>query len=273
MRTAFTLVELLVVVTIVVVLLALLTPAMDQAVYQAELAVCGARLKAIAGGMTGYAGDFKRHYPYNRSHANSLDNWHPPLMRFGTIDLRPIFAPYLPINQTFIDPMIPSMDVAAATENSVYGTYSLWNGWRWTPDTYGTQMRQAKIGDRFNWKGENGSGPEVRWDILASDFMRADVADATNHVPDGGYWSSHPSTRGTSRLEHQSAASTGVNLFYSFWRSVKIARDEVDYNLTRQDNSVQFLRGTTWNDERLIDVPEFTGGPGTAFLYHQMPMH
>ena len=63
-RTAFTLIELLVVITIIVVLLSLLAPAMDQAIYQAELAVCGARQNATCKGLSVYAMDFKRSYPY-----------------------------------------------------------------------------------------------------------------------------------------------------------------------------------------------------------------
>src|ERR1043165_1931025 len=55
MPRAFTLIELLVVITIIVVLLALLTPALDKAMYQAELAVCGANLRAIANGAIPYA--------------------------------------------------------------------------------------------------------------------------------------------------------------------------------------------------------------------------
>ena len=61
---AFSLVELLVVITILVVLLALLAPAMDKAIYQAELAVCGAQQKAIASSSQGYAFDSRRSYPY-----------------------------------------------------------------------------------------------------------------------------------------------------------------------------------------------------------------
>ena len=51
-RNGFTLVELLVVITIIVILLALLAPALDKAIYQAELAVCGTRVRAIATGCT-----------------------------------------------------------------------------------------------------------------------------------------------------------------------------------------------------------------------------
>lgn len=50
----FTLIELLGVVVIIVVLLALLVPTMDKAIYEAELAVCAAQQKAI-----GAAGNWK----------------------------------------------------------------------------------------------------------------------------------------------------------------------------------------------------------------------
>lgn len=45
MRTAFMIAEVLVVITIVVVLLSLLARALDQAIYQAELATCAANMK------------------------------------------------------------------------------------------------------------------------------------------------------------------------------------------------------------------------------------
>ncbi|HVL39702.1 MAG TPA: type II secretion system protein, partial [Fimbriimonadaceae bacterium] len=66
-RAAFTLVELLVVITILVVLLAMLTPAMDRAIYQAQLTVSAANLKSIAGGVTTYATEQQRKYPHRRA--------------------------------------------------------------------------------------------------------------------------------------------------------------------------------------------------------------
>ena len=63
MSRAFTLVELLVVVTIIVILLALLTPALDKAVVQAQLAVCGARQKAMGNIFITYATESKQMLP------------------------------------------------------------------------------------------------------------------------------------------------------------------------------------------------------------------
>src|SRR5687768_3278299 len=60
---AFTLVELLVVITIIVVLLSLMSPAIDKAMCQAELTKCGAQLKGFATGITTGAMDRRRAYP------------------------------------------------------------------------------------------------------------------------------------------------------------------------------------------------------------------
>jgi prepilin-type N-terminal cleavage/methylation domain-containing protein len=60
---AFTLVELLVVITIIVILLALLTPALDRAIEQAERVQCAAKLHAQDLALKQYALDFRRNYP------------------------------------------------------------------------------------------------------------------------------------------------------------------------------------------------------------------
>jgi prepilin-type N-terminal cleavage/methylation domain-containing protein len=60
MRAGFSLVELLVVLTIIVVPLALLTPALEGTMHEAEPAVCGARLAAVATSIVTYAVDQKR---------------------------------------------------------------------------------------------------------------------------------------------------------------------------------------------------------------------
>jgi prepilin-type N-terminal cleavage/methylation domain-containing protein len=64
-RPAFTLVELLVVITIIVVLLALLTPALDKAIYEAEKLQCLGRQRVLVQTCITYTFDHKKYYPPN----------------------------------------------------------------------------------------------------------------------------------------------------------------------------------------------------------------
>jgi prepilin-type N-terminal cleavage/methylation domain-containing protein len=63
-RQAFSLVELLVVITIIVVLLALLTPALHKAIYQAALARCAANQRGVGQAAIQYAMNSRRFYPH-----------------------------------------------------------------------------------------------------------------------------------------------------------------------------------------------------------------
>ena len=60
---AFTLVELLVVVTIIVILIALLTPGLDRAVKMAEDVQCATNLRSVGMGLGLYLMDHKHRYP------------------------------------------------------------------------------------------------------------------------------------------------------------------------------------------------------------------
>jgi prepilin-type N-terminal cleavage/methylation domain-containing protein len=62
-RPGFTLLELLVVIAIIVVLLALLTPALDRAIYEAELVQCASRLRVWGGIAHAFGFDHRRDLP------------------------------------------------------------------------------------------------------------------------------------------------------------------------------------------------------------------
>src|SRR5687768_10280921 len=102
-QVGFTLVELLVVVAIIAVLLALLMPAMDKAIYQAELAACAATQKGIVSGATLYAMNYKRSFP-NRYVAGNSPLMAAELRRSAALDDRPKLTAFIPL-KGLLDPL------------------------------------------------------------------------------------------------------------------------------------------------------------------------
>ena len=72
-ESGFTLVELLTVVAIVALLLAMLTPAMDQAMAAAERATCAAKLHGIGNASAQYRLDNRRYFPSRRIYNDVTD--------------------------------------------------------------------------------------------------------------------------------------------------------------------------------------------------------
>ncbi len=161
-RTAFTLVELLVVVAIIAVLLALLTPALDQGIYQAELATCGTKLKGISTGVQTYAVDFKRWYPDRPAVRGNISvktiNW-------GGYDSRPVFRPYMSINGNLLCPLTPAKvdyDGSRST-TSVEAAYNLFFGSQFKDEAGNLRKGMFRLGDRFEWEGQN-------FHVMAGDY-------------------------------------------------------------------------------------------------------
>lgn len=151
---AFTLVELLVVISIIVVLLAMLSSALDAAMYQAELAVCSARLHATAMGATAYAGNAARRYPY-RNMGNTSEWGTSRTIAFVDkgYDLRPMISPYTPIS-ALLDPLSPKVDFSSSAtgpNDLVMGPYCLWFSF-----AYPSGKPMNRLGDRMyipKWAG------------------------------------------------------------------------------------------------------------------------
>jgi len=177
----FTLVELLVVITIFVMLLALLMPAMEKAVYQAELAVCASRQDAIGSAAILYAHDHQRRYPDRFETPGATPAWQPTqlISPVGTQDrdggdLRPVLRGYFDLNGLLNDPLAPGkLDfVTSSLEAYTHTPYALWFGWR-----FGTRRGMTKLGDRLEWG---------TWSLSV---LSADQ-DLTNDTG-GGYWGAH----------------------------------------------------------------------------------
>lgn len=261
-RRAFTLIELLVVVTIIIVLLALLAPAMDQAVYQAELAVCGSKLHAITTGAIAYASESKRRYPHRPSlrsaypvRAFQINDGDRSAYAAASFDDRPILRQFLSINKTLMCPLAKAVDL----ENSQDGTFIASNFGMSFGFQYAQEKGMFRLGDRLTWDGYEST-------VLAFDFDKVDSDLGHNY-------GSHPDHEGTmipywfqdSDWTGSGNEVPGLMVTWSFWFGER--RSAIDANYGFDDGSVVRFNGVTWDegdpkktgaDERVIWFPEYS---------------
>lgn len=265
---AFTIVELLVVITIIVVLLALLAPALDTAIYEAELAVCGAQLKAIGTGVTTYAMEHKRHYPY-RSGVRDLSHYYwPNSLSQGanntTHDDRPELRPYVAINAAFNDPLSKRVDFDGSHPQSwVWVPYSLWFGFQYAVQPVdprqGTRQDRGmfKMGDELEWSDQKRISPAERYRVLASDMFwtRNDDGDYVGAHPDKAgrmtTWSGENISFGAEAKAL--SADPDAEMTVSRWNLMRSPQDPPgpwDSSYIYDDGSLATLRDVTHEDWR-----------------------
>lgn len=268
-RRGFSLVELLVVASVIVVLLALTVAAMDHAIYRAELAVCGSRLHAMAAGALTYATAHRRRYPYRQGVENG--DWeahkiYQSLPNLSPIDDRPITKDYIPL-KTSLDPLCQEISIdegSTKPEDVVFRNSDLWAGFRW----FGHQGMR-KIGDRMEWTDDVYSSPPrtTTFSLLASDrdFMNfAQPIVDSSHPDDEGLlvsmkWQSGDVSGGFGLL-----ADTVLQATYSGWYRLGVTyRGKSDLNYAYDDGSVQTVRGVLYQkDDRMTPVPHFANVTG-----------
>lgn len=267
MSRAFTLVELLVVVAIIVVLLALLVPAMDKAIYQAELVVCATQIRHLGTAATTYAMDNKRHYPLrpNLSPDGGVDERGVQSYKLcdpvngksngvaAPYDIRPSLRPLINLNQVLNDPLAPGeLDFELRpdiTDTHLYGSYSMWFGWRYGSTSGGAGM--IRLGDRWVWNKQ-------RYNLIAADYSMP-----RSQTP--GAYSSHPDNA----LLAPSFINYEVFPLGGFWagsywhRPGSPVHEPLDMNYGYDDGSVLRLASLKFeNDTRVDEVPNFNAGVG-----------
>ena len=276
-RLGFTLVELLVVITIILVLLALLAPAMDKAIYQAELAVCATNLRSIATGATIYAAQARRFYPHRPGVRDDMI-WIPAQIYNGSesiqtvynggagnvqqqnsvtkYDDRTLLRTFVRLNSALNDPMVQKLDYETVDLGATaWSTVSLWYGWG-----YQGQQPMAKLGDRFTWEDE--TGQRYRFDVLASD---------RDSFGPNAFQTSHPDAAGTAVSIHKQNQSYawGNNWVLSFWGAN--ARGPVDLNFAHDDGSVGLIRGVKARAPEMAHVWEWNAKPGISDWRELLP--
>lgn len=237
---AFTLVELLVVITIIVVLLSLLAPAMDAAIYQAELALCGAGLEAIGTGATVYATGYRRHYPYReysqRTQARPVDVRYMELPGGGPasgIDERPVLRTFMGLNATLNEPLSPGkLDIEGSKPTTnVLSPYSLYFGWG-----YRGEKGMTRLGDRINYLGDS-------FDLLAGDVSWAFTGNGDNN-----HLAGHDDGTGLMEAWHyQDELYVIWDYTMTFWTTAgRGAREPIDLNYAWADGSVARYNRVGW---------------------------
>ena len=285
-RLGFTIVELLVVITIIVVLLALLAPTLDTAVYQAELAVCGARLRTIATTANSYAMDHRRRYPYreslNTSH-NPRPRWMWPnivvdeesaagnVSSTGNgvfIDDRAPLIPYLGQNlQALHDPLTGGNLDYTIQGASLFVDYNLWFGMR-----YAARSGQGmyRVGDRLTWTEPSNPPRQYSFDVLASDNDVL-LPGATAGVGSQFAIASHPDRDGLLYFTQFNSNATSRWARTRWERVTDEKRGPLDTNYAYADESVARMVQVTYNDPRMAHVPLQAYGTSTATTWIHLP--
>jgi hypothetical protein len=274
MRTynGFTVVELLVIVSIIVLLLALLAPALDKAIYRAELALCGTHLKGVATGVMTYAMENKRWYPYRAGvHYPSPTAFYTPISLVHGEDNvmkddRPLLRPYFSINGMLNDPLAPRVDLDNThPESWVWAPYAMWFGFQFKHHSTNptTSMVKAdggmfRMGDRLEFTNR-GNQPAGRFRVLAQDLFytrSTDIDIASSHPDPEGLLRpvAQQDQDGPAQARAQYADPDGRHT-YSRWEVSNTNRvtGPMDLNFAFDDGGVALLGAIAYDETERVD--------------------
>ena len=267
-QAAFTLIEFLVVVTIIVVLLSLLGPAMDKAIYQAQLVQCAVNLRNIGGGAMNYATDNRRTYPRHPSLVKRVPPWQLSMDDVpagqGTWDWRPMIRKHIPL-KSLIDPLCQAVDLendlithelnGTGTKTRTYASVLPWFGYGFFPADGPVERGMFRVGDRFSWQGQS-------FNVLVSDAD--DVAPSLNLVA-----GSHPDDADVQvPYVLKNELNAPFRYTYSRWAALNTMvsrRGRLDTNYAYDDGAVHRYTKVAWdegepggNGDRMVKVPTYS---------------
>ena len=247
-HAAFTLIELLVVVAIIAVLLTLFTPALDMAIYKADLTMCATQLRNVGLGATSYALEYKRFYPDRPIvRAGKQPVTLARYARNGTDD-RPVIQEHIPL-KLLVDPLTGNVDLgigANGPNTEVISPTQMWFGWRFWLDAanstlnsqWGNQQGSTRLGRAFTWEGRE-------YKLLAADhdFFAVDLT-----IP----MASHQDDFGSL---YNDVRQNDDDVTISRWVANGVDRGPLDRNFAFDDGSVVLIEDILREDDRMALVP------------------
>ncbi len=270
-RPGFTLVELLVVISIIALLIALLLPALQQARYQAKVVWCMSNLRGIATAMVSYATDSENHFPEIVREWDGGSWFGSPRFRTWQMtgswgasgDLRPLYRDYLggPLEKTFKCPLACPYFAQKIQDSNDLSNYMLYpsNNWRskhfdlnqprdFTRSIPGGYQR---LGNGFAVDSE----PGVTFDLLASDAAMGKYASS------GTPLSGHPAPGGSIQIGNHANDHYGWELGPNMSAPI---------NYANGDGSV---RTFTIDANSYLDVQDWVinNGTGSASMKYLLP--
>lgn len=245
-KNAFTLVELLVVISIIVVLISLLLPAVEQAVYQAQLAKCGANMKGIGLAVITYTGDNMQYYPKR----NPNYAWDALYLRMPESydavqahDLRTSFAGYMTLAQ-FLDPLSGGISLEDRDNDSDTHLFSNYNIYTGLPRGNPNAPAMDRVGQKFETTDRltDPANPiTYEYNIIAADRDMYGNYSA----------SSHPSLDGKLRLGVFQNRDVGIKITLSQMARGGSESRPVDLNYLYTDGSVNRFNNVSRDDSRM----------------------
>lgn len=252
-------------------LLSLLVPAMDKAMYQANLAACGSNLKGIASSVSAYAVASRQSYPDRNQNVNTQKQPHNLALNANTADDRLALEGYVETD-LLVDPLCEKVNLARGEthpNSAVFASYNLYFGYG-----YNGNGGMRKIGEKVTYTNNSASPPRTyRFTVIAADqdVILSTLAWAHSSHPDADgimhnrYFQDQPDN-------DRSIGGVGIlapQMVLSWWESPRNhRRGPIEMNTAFADGSVTRYNGVEWDaghpqepsDERMVGVPEFSDG-------------
>ncbi|OVE77883.1 hypothetical protein BVX99_01345 [bacterium F16] len=234
----FTLIELLIAITILLILCALLLPVLIEVKYKAKLVVCMNNQKQLATSAIVEASENNNRFSTRAATELGYTAYGAPdalkhgVAGAGPYDDRPNLE-YISVN-TLKCPFLPEYDYTNSTETHIRWGYSLYFGWRLEGDSDANHM--TRIGQQLTFNGNE------------FDIMIADMNIGYNGY-DGGTraMAAHPDRLGTMALDLTPGLGR-YKLEGSYFRG------PVDLTFTRTDGSAFTIKNVAPIDSRLTKV-------------------